>query len=271
MPPGFNGGVTWALRGLAAFAALILMVALAVALASGPTATAPLLAVTAPAGADAPSGGTASPAPLPTPSGGAAPAYIAPDDRPLAVFLGDSITRGATVDPTYGEVTEWSWFYRLLDDTDGVVRYGGMVAENGMTTDWMAGQAYNALALGPDLLIVHGGTNDISGEVDPGYVIGNLQRIKDAADAVGVALAVCTVPPRIDPAADARAVALNDSLRLWAAEEGVLLLDTAAPLRDPAGGWREGYSADGLHPTPEAAVLMARAAAEVLRTIPPGV
>jgi len=193
------------------------------------------------------------------------------EERPVAVFLGDSITRGATVDTTWGSVTEWSWFYRLLDDTEGVVQYGGMVAENGMTTSWMAGQVYNAMAKGPDVLIVHGGTNDVSGEVDPAAVVANLQRIKDVADGYGVPMAVCTLPPRADPLADARAIAVSDAIRVWAEQQGVILLDTGEPLRDPLGGWREGYSADGLHPTPSAAVLMARAAAEALRQIPLGV
>jgi acyl-CoA thioesterase I len=267
-----NGYVTWVWRGLAACAALLVLAGVSLAVTSGPTASAPVFA---PASGDS-AGELVAESPQPLPigevgDGASTSAFISIEERPVAVFLGDSITRGATLDTAWGGVTEWSWFYRLLDDTEGVVRYGGMVAENGRTTSWMAGQAYNALALGPDLLIVHGGTNDISGEVEPSYVIGNLQRIKDAADVMGVPMAVCTVPPRWDPAADARAVALNDALRVWAATEGVLLLDTAEPLRDPLGGWRSGYSADGLHPTPEAAVLMSRVAAEILRQIPPGV
>jgi len=272
--PGFNGGVIWVWRGLAALAALLVVVGIGVAAATGPTSSAPLL-VTAPNSGDpAAPGLDASPQPLPTGSAQATPeepAFVPVEERPVAVFLGDSITRGATLDTTWGDVTEWSWFYRLLDDTDGVVQYGGMVAENGMTTGWMAGQAYNALALSPDILIVHGGTNDVSGEVDPASVIGNLQQIKDAADSVGVPMAVCTIPPRDDPAADARALAVNAAIRSWAAAEGVILLDTGEPLRDPLGGWRSGYTNDGLHPTPEAAVLMARAAAEALRGIPLGV
>lgn len=268
--PGFNGGVIWLWRGLAALAAVAVVLGIGLAAATGPVALAPRLAP----GTGAPEPGASTGAessglPLPT-----APAVTSPlplEQRPVAVFLGDSITRGATVDPTWGDVTEWSWFYRLVDDTEGVVRYGGMVAENGMTSDWMAGQVFNALALGPDVLIVHGGTNDVSGEVDPSYVIGNLEEIKLAADAAGVALAVCTIPPRDDPAADARAVAVNAAIRTWAANEGVVLLDTGDALRDPLGGWRSGYTNDGLHPTPEAAVLMARAAAEALRSIPLGV
>ena len=276
--PGFNGAVIWVWRGLAALAALLVLLGISIAAATGPTASAPRLAATVSASpqASVPAPEEGGVQPIPTGSASTAmptaPATPVPvEQRPVAVFLGDSITRGATLDTTYGGVTEWSWFYRLLDDTDGVVRYGGMVAENGMTTDWMAGQAYTALALGPDLLVVHGGTNDVSGEIDPAYVIGNLQEIKNAADAVGVPMAVCTIPPRADPYADARAIAVNDSIRLWAAQEGVILLDTAAPLRDPLGGWRSGYTADGLHPTPAAAVLMARAAAEALRQIPLGV
>ena len=266
--------MTWVWRGLAAGAALLVLVGAGIAAATGPTTLAPRFEA---AGVvpEAPSDG-ASAQPLPT--GDASPGLatdsgepIPMADRPVAVFLGDSITRGATVDPTWGEVTEWSWFYRLLDDTEGLVQYGGMVAENGMTTSWMAGQAYNALALSPDLLIVHGGTNDVSGEVDPTYVVGNLQRIKDAADVYGVPMAVCTLPPRADPMADARSVAVSEAIRAWAEQEGVILLDTGAPLRDPLGGWRSGYSNDGLHPTPEAAVLMARAAADALRQIPLGV
>jgi len=193
------------------------------------------------------------------------------EERPVAVFLGDSITRGATVDTTWGSVTEWSWFYGLLDDTEGVVQYGGMVAENGKTTSWMAGQVYSALALSPEILIVHGGTNDVSGEVDPAYVVANLQRIKDVADSYGVPMAVCTLPPRADAAADARAIAVSDAIRVWAEQQGVILLDTGEPLRDPLGGWRWGYSFDGLHPSPTAAALMAQAAAEALRRIPLGV
>lgn len=263
----------WVWRGLAAFAALLVVAGIGVAAATGPIGTAPRLSAGDGAAESLlPEGATD----LPLPTGAAEPAAptwqpLPVEQRPVAAFLGDSITRGATPVTPWGSATEWSWFYRMLDDTDGVVRYGGMIAENGMTTSWMAGQAYNALALAPDILIVHGGTNDISGEIEPSYVIGNLQRIKDAADVMGVPMAVCTVPPRSDPAADARAVAVNDAIRAWAATEGVILLDTAEPLRDPLGGWRAGYSYDGLHPTPAAAVLMARAAAEVLRQIPLGV
>lgn len=199
------------------------------------------------------------------------PVYVPYESRPVAVFLGDSISRGMT-EPTSGVVGEYSWFFGLVDPETGVVRHGGTTAENGRSTAWMAGQVWNVLYPKPDILIVHGGTNDVSGEITPPVVINNLERIRVAAASAGVPLAVCTVPPRADPAADARALEVNAAIRSWAALNDVIVLDTAAPLRDPfAGGWIPGYSTDGLHPTPSAALLMSRAAAETLRSIPLGV
>jgi lysophospholipase L1-like esterase len=196
--------------------------------------------------------------------------YIPMEERPLAVFLGDSITRGMT-EPTAG-VGEHSWFHGLVDDTAGVVRWGGTVAENGMTTAWMVSQVWNALYPTPDLLIVHGGTNDVSGEITPPVVVNNLERIRLAAESAGVPLAVCTLPPRADPAADARAVAVNAAIRTWADANDVILLDTGTPVRDPVlGGWLPGYSTDGLHPTPQATAVMSESAAGTLRRIPLGV
>ena len=267
----------WSLRLLGAAAAFLVLLGISVAVATGPIASESAAAPTAePVPAPSPSvTPSTAPTPLPLPTSGssaspvATPTFVPVEQRPVAVFLGDSITRGAT-DPSYGVVDEYSWFYGLIDDTNGAVRWGGTVAEIGMTMSWIADQSYNALALSPDILIVHGGTNDISGEVDMTYLMSNFQRIKDAADAYGIPLAVCTVPPRDDPYADARAIALNDALRLWAAQEGVILLDTAAPLRNPAGGWNYGYSADGLHPTPAAGLIMSEAAAETLRRTPIG-
>lgn len=141
-----------------------------------------------------------------------------------------------------------------------------------MSTAWMAGQVWTAMYPTPDLLIVHGGTNDVSGEITPPVVTGNLERIRLAAESVGVPLFVCTLPPRAEPEADARVVAVNAAIKAWAAIHGVTVLDTGMPLRDPVlGGWLPGYTTDGLHPTPTAAALMSEVAAKTLRQIPLGV
>ncbi len=263
--------MAWVWRVLGAFAALAALLALSVAVATGPIRTSAGAASTqepATAGGEAPA---AAPSPSASVSLEDIPLGPIPYDRRLrAVFLGDSITRGMT-EPASGEVGDRSWFYGVIDDTAGVLAYVGTIAENGMTTDWMASQAWNAVALSPDIVVVHGGTNDVSGEVEPAAVVANLEEIRRVVTSVGMRLAVCTVPPRNEPDAEARAIAVNTAIAAWAEANGVILLDTAAPLRAPGGGWKKGMTEDGLHPTPEAVALMSEAANRVLRTIPLGV
>lgn len=261
--------MAWVWRLLGAFAALVVLLALSVAVTTGPMRTS-----AGEAGTQAPAADIeATPGPSPA-------ASLPPEDIPLgpipverrlrAVFLGDSITRGMT-EPSSGEVGDHSWFYGVIDDSTGVLSYVGTIAENGMTTDWMADQAWNAVEMSPDIVVVHGGTNDVSGEVDPAAVVANLEEIRSIVTSVGMRLAVCTLPPRDEPETEARAVAVNAAIVAWAEANGVILLDTAAPLRAPGGGWNKGMTVDGLHPTPEAAALMSEAANRVLRTIPLGV
>jgi lysophospholipase L1-like esterase len=265
-----GAAASWGLRALAVVAAMAVL--LGVGLAIGAPRTAAPAGLGGPQTANDPADAAAvmpPVAPVDDEVGAWQPLPL--EQRPVARFLGDSITRGMT-EPGSGVVSEYSWFYGLVDDTDGVVRFGGSVAENGKSTSWMAGQVWSALSPKPDILIVHGGTNDVSGEITPPVVVDNLERIRVAAASVGVPLAVCTVPPRTDPAADARALAVNDAIRSWAAVNNVIVLDTAAPLRDPVlGGWLAGYTTDGLHPTPMAVLLMSEAAARTLREIPLGV
>lgn len=261
--------MAWVWRLLGAFAALVALLALSVAVTSGPIRTFAGEAGTPSPAADA----EATPAPVPSASVALEDIPLGPipvDRRLRAVFLGDSITRGMT-EPASGEVGDRSWFYGVVDDSTGVLAYVGTIAENGMTTDWMAAQAWNAVEMSPDIVVVHGGTNDVSGEVEPAAVVANLEEIRRVVTSVGMRLAVCTLPPRDEPDAEARAVAVNAAITAWAEANGVTLLDTAAPLRAPGGGWKQGMTEDGLHPTAEAVALMSEAANRVLRTIPLGV
>lgn len=269
--------MAWVWRGVAAVAALGVLLGVSVVVATVPEYRASSAAgaenvVETPASTPQPTEPGYQPGPLiPTLPPEEVPIGVIPVDRRLkAVFLGDSITRGMT-EPASGEVGDRSWFYGLIDDSTGVLSYVATIAENGMTSDWMATQGWNAVEYSPDIVVVHGGTNDVSGEVDPAQVVANLEKIRTVVMSVGIKMAVCTLPPRQDPAQEARAVAVNEAIRAWAARSGVILLDTAAPLRAPGGGWNPGMTEDGLHPTAEAAALMSREAAKVLRTIPLGV
>ena len=264
-----GSAAAWWWRGAAILGAVIVLLGISLAVASPGTVSSPGAAEpTSEPVAEQPTAPPSPPVVLP-PADTTIP-LIPVEQRPVAAFLGDSITRGMT-DPDFG-VGEHSWFYGLLDDTYGVVRWGGTTAENGITTAEMVGLVWDALYPTPDLLIVHGGTNDVSGEITPPVVVNNLERIRVAAASVGVPLVVCTLPPRAEPAADARVLAVNEAIEYWAAANDVTVLDTGSVLRNPTvGGWIAGYSADGLHPTPVAAYQMSRGAAETLRKIPLGV
>lgn len=193
------------------------------------------------------------------------PPVIPVEERARAVFLGDSITRG-TSDFASGALGDWSWFYHLVMAPDAPVAFAGGIAENGMLTQWMAGEVWQALSYQPDLLVVLGGTNDIDASLRPEQIIANLQVIRDATAGAGVAMAVCSIPPSDDARKDVRIREYNDALRAWADIHDVVYLDTAAPLRGSEGmGWAPMLTNDGVHPTAEGARLMSQAAATTLR------
>lgn len=222
-----------------------------------------------PAGVSSPTNSSGAPvslAPLIAPDDPLAqPSIIPLENRPKVVFIGDSITLG-TSDFASNFVGDRSWFYALVNAPDAPVAFAGGVADNGMRTSWMAEHVWDALSKQPDMLIVLGGTNDVAPGADPATSLANLQRIVDAADQAGVKVAVCTIPPSDRPNVDELARAYNDALKIWADSTGIILLDTAAPLRGPEGlGWAPGLSADGTHPTAEGAVLMSQSAATTLR------
>ncbi|MCX6422029.1 MAG: SGNH/GDSL hydrolase family protein [Actinobacteria bacterium] len=222
-----------------------------------------------PAGVSPPTNSSGAPvslAPLIAPDDPLAqPSIIPLEDRPKVVFIGDSITLG-TSDFANGFVGDWSWFYALVNAPDAPVAFAGGVADNGMRTSWMAEHVWDALSKQPDMLIVLGGTNDIAPGADPATSLANLQRIVDAAAQAGVKVAVCTIPPSDKPNVDELTRAYNDALKVWADSTGIILLDTAAPLRGPEGvGWAPELTTDGTHPSPEGAVRMSQAAATTLR------
>lgn len=272
---GFNRGVmslsAWSWRVIAVLTVGLALIVIGIAMATGPAQPGLAMGTSAQAAGTDPAPTTMAVPGLPNESEADLSVYLPPEQRPLVAFLGDSITRGMT-DPATGVVGEHSWFYKLLDDTTGSVRLASVTAENGMSTAWMADQVWSAMYPTPQLLVVHGGTNDVSGEITPPVVTNNLERIRMAAASVGVPMAVCTLPPRAEADADARVLAVNAAIVAWASLHDVTVLDTGSVLRDPVlGGWLPGYTTDGLHPTPAGAALMSEAAAKTLRQIPLGV
>ena len=260
----------WLAGALAAVCLVAVGAAIVIGLRPGDAAAAnPSASTQAPAGvypSATATGAPASLAPLIAPDDPLAqPSIIPLENRPKVVFIGDSITLG-TSDFANNYVGDRSWFYALVNAPDAPVAFAGGVADNGMNTSWMAEHVWDALSKQPDMIIVLGGTNDIAPGNDPASSFANLQRIVDAAAQAGVKVAVCTIPPSDKPDVDALARAYDAALKTWADGAGIILLDTAAPLRGPEGlGWAPGLTADGTHPSAEGAVLMSQAAATTLR------
>lgn len=236
------GALVWAAVGQTS--SVVPAVAAPVTSASPPSGSASLPPVTAlPA--------TPAPAPSLSPCCG----------KPRLAFLGDSITRG-TSDLAAGVFGDRSWFFAMVEGPAAPFTYAGGIADNGMTTAWMAEHAGEALDTNPEMLVVLGGTNDIANWVEPTVVLANLESITQQAHARGIAVAVSTIPPSSFEDLGPRAVAMNVAIRAWVQARGdVVLLDPWTLLADEQGAWLPDLTPDGIHPDADACRLMANDAA----------
>ena len=186
------------------------------------------------------------------------------------VFMGDSITD--------------SW-----DDP----RYGGFFPGRPFVNRGISGQTTpqmlirfrpDVLALGPSAVVILAGTNDIAGNTGPATledIEGNLASMAELARASGVRVVLASVLPVSDyetrdgrplvqtarrPPAQIRA--LNEWIKSYAAERGLVYLDYYAATADERGFLKDELSDDGLHPNAKGYAVMAplaeRAVAEAL-------
>lgn len=116
----------------------------------------------------------------------------------------------------------------------------------------------DVVALGPKVVHIMAGTNDIAGNGGPAtlaQVESRIAMMAEAARAHGIAVVIGSVPPAADffwnPGLEpARHIAaLNRWLKGYAARQGFFYVDYHAALADPqTGGIRAGLSNDGVHP-----------------------
>ena len=183
------------------------------------------------------------------------------------VAIGDSFTAGTGCAP--GE----SWADLLAESIagdDGLIYEN--LAEHGATSADVRGQVSRAIELGPDLVTVVCGTNDLllrTGDVDDysrnlGAILGELAR-----EAPGAMVVTATAPdrweflplgPRTQARFEAELHALNTATRAVASVYGAEVLDVAG---HPGLSRQENFAGDGLHPSP----LGHRRAAEGFRAL----
>lgn len=178
-----------------------------------------------------------------TPSAGAAPAV--PDDRPLALLVGTSLTAGMGLDPddAYPALLQ-----RKADSAGLAVRVvnAGLSGETSAGAlrriDWLLGEA-------PRWVLVETGANDGLRGLNVDSTRANLRaiirRVKALAPAATILLAQMESPPNLGDDYTSRFRAMFPTV---AREEGAILLPF---LLDGVAGVPAMNQADGIHPNEE--------------------
>lgn len=182
----------------------------------------------------------ATPRPIPT--------YGAESAVTTFAVVGDSVTAANSPDIDAGRAGDGSWTYYA--NRDGARLVGGW-ALGGATTEAMnaAVTAYQA-----DVLVIIAGTNDTGQDVPFGTTAANLRSI---VDKVGIdKVIISSIPPQ--DANPTKPVAYNSKLQQLAQDEGWTFVDAASTLRD-GNSYRDGFTADGIHPTTEGAKALGEA------------
>jgi lysophospholipase L1-like esterase len=186
----------------------------------------------------------------------------APNEQRV-VFMGNSITEG------------WAKFFPA--EFPGKPYIGRGIS--GQTTPQMLVRfRQDVVALGPAVVVILGGTNDIAGNTGPStleMIEDNLMSMTEIAKANGIRVVLSSVLPVFDypwrrglePAP--KIMALNAWMKAYAARVGAGYLDYESAMSDSRHGLRGELTVDGVHPNEAGYRVMAplaeRAIAEALR------
>jgi lysophospholipase L1-like esterase len=119
----------------------------------------------------------------------------------------------------------------------------------------------DVIALQPKAVVIFAGTNDIGGNIGPvplETIENNLAAMSDMAAANGIKVIMASVTPVCDlpgkpPMTPGRPpesiVTLNNWIRTYAANKGLVFLDYYSATVDSKGFFRAEMTEDGLHPT----------------------
>lgn len=135
----------------------------------------------------------------------------------------------------------------------------------------------DVVALGPKVVVILAGTNDIAGNTGPislEEIQGNFATMVEIARAHGIRVVLSSVIPvhNYTPQSDLtfprrppeKIVALNKWLKDYAAGSGSVYLDYAAAMSDDKGMLKRELAEDGLHPNPAGYAIMATLAEQAI-------
>ncbi|MGA2811912.1 MAG: SGNH/GDSL hydrolase family protein [Candidatus Acidiferrum sp.] len=132
----------------------------------------------------------------------------------------------------------------------------------------------DVLALGPKVVVILAGTNDIAGNTGPLTIAeteGNLQSMAELANASGIRVVLASVMPVSDYGHNAegkplnmtvgrppaKILELNAWIKRYTAEHHAVYLDYFSAMVDDAGFLKRELSVDGLHPNAAGYAVMA--------------
>lgn len=169
------------------------------------------------------------------------------------MVAGDSITADTSPNVSGGELGERSWV-RFAQDPGSGTRWVGGWALGGATT---ADMARHLAPVDAQVLVILGGTNDLSHGVPRTEVAANLQAIAAIADTPRVL--VSSIPPR--DGTGAATAAYNDWLAGFAVAQGWEFIDASAGLRDPHDplSFAPEHTYDDIHPSLSGARVLGEA------------
>lgn len=187
------------------------------------------------------------------------------------VAIGDSQTEGMNDVDAHGGVRGWAdRFAAFLAERNPTLLYANLAIRGRRTDRILADQLQPALALGPDLVSVMAGANDVLGSFQLDTTMRDLDRMYGELTASGATVIGCTFP---DPGATfsmarrltPRVRALNLAIRQAAQRYGVILVDFESypAVNDPR--W---WSHDRLHLNTAGHTRLATAFADVLGVRP---
>ncbi|MDT9594779.1 GDSL-type esterase/lipase family protein [Nocardioides zeae] len=169
------------------------------------------------------------------------------------VFIGDSITEADTATPT-DLPGRRSWLRYVVTDDRTPWRYVANEAVAGETLGEMAARfERDVLARDPRAVVIMGGTNDVRLGVDVDDSVAALASMVQRAQGAGADVWIVSPPP-LERAGWGDVGDLIEAERELAEDLDVPFVDVVDSLG--VGGedrWREGYAADGVHPTRDGA------------------
>ena len=180
-------------------------------------------------------------------------------DERRVVFMGDSITE------------EWSNLYPDYFTERGYINRG----IGGQTTPQMLIRFKpDVVDLRPEIVVILAGTNDIAGNTGPStakMITDNIFSMAEIAKAYQMEVVLSSILPVYeydwareikDPPSTIQAV--NDALKQYASNYGLIYLDYFSSMVDERQGLNSDYTSDGVHPNESGYTLMSSLAEEVL-------